>query len=30
MNADGAEMKQSGGADLEVSDTATVKGKRKR
>lgn len=28
-NADGAEMKQSGGADREVSDTATVKGKRK-
>ena len=30
MNADGVEMKQSGGADLESAGTATVKGKLKR
>ena len=30
MNAHGAEMTQSGGADLEAAGTATVKGKSKR
>ena len=30
MNANDAEMKQSGGTDLDVNDTTTVKGKRKR
>ena len=30
MDAQGAEMKQSGGAGLEATDTATVQGKSKR